>query len=243
MSPRVRRRTLRSCATAVVLAAAIVSIRVEAGDPEVDDGWLFAPSHDADPAPLDARDGRIRTFETRHKGAPTGILVYEVRTVGTERLGDGLEHVVVETWTRSRFSTKGRLVSREWLRKEPDGVFCARRQEGPTPVDLVPRQPVILLPLVAGKRWSWEGRAGTLPCRSTSVVVGRERVVATRGAFEDAWQVDTVMSGGRSDSLKRSSWFAPGVGLVQERSILTTARRTLQLDAALLTVSGEARHR
>ena len=68
-----------------------------------------------------------------------------------------------------------------------------------------------------------------------SKVEACERVTVGAGTFDDAWRIESrIDSDDGVDSVKRSLWLQPGLGLVEERSVITTERRTLELDAALL---------
>jgi hypothetical protein len=194
----------------------------------------FAPTTPTDPADPFPLDGRLRTYETRHAGIGEGVLLYDRIATGIQRLSDGGEYVIVETWARTRGVANGRLVSREWFRREPSALLCGRRQEGPLVGDLEPPQPIVRYPLVVGDRWTWSGRAGGRPCQMTCVVAACERVKVPAGTFEDAWRIDsTVKPTEGADSIVRSLWVQPGLGVVEEKSLVVTDQKRVDLDAVL----------
>lgn len=192
-----------------------------------------------DPFPLDAR---VRTYDTRHERGLSGMIAFERAPTARERLSDGHEYVVVETRAVAHNSGARRVVSREWVRAADDdprgpGVYCRRRQEGPLVCELDPPQPLILTPLVVGRRWTWTGRAGGRASEAKSVVLARERVTVGAGTFEQAWRIDTETHAteGLAETVRRSLWLVEGLGLVEERStIALEGRATLELDAVLI---------
>ncbi len=185
-----------------------------------------------DPFPLDAR---VRVFETRQHRVGEGILTFEIAARGRETFRDH-EYVVFETRVKSKATGEGRLVSREWIRREPGAVLCGRRGEGSEVFDLVPEQAILELPLVPGKKWSWSPEPGRGNSRVTTTVVGRERIAVGAGTFEDAWRIDNEVEDGE-ERVRRSLWLQDGVGLVEERSSIVLPDRMVELDAALLGVS------
>jgi hypothetical protein len=193
------------------------------------------PIDPGDPFPL---DGRLRIFDTRQGRAGDGMILFERVATRRERLSDGHEYLVFETLARMRSTGEGRVVSREWLRRAPDGILCRRRQEGPSPSDLDPPQCVVALPLDLGKTWSWSGTSDGRRSGMKCTVVARERVTVGAGTFQDAWRIDSEVwtEDPPRDEVRRSLWLQPGVGLIEERATIGVDGRTLQLDAALVEV-------
>jgi hypothetical protein len=149
-----------------------------------------------------------------------------------ERLASG-DYVVYELRGRVFATSAARTIAREWLRADEHGVLCGQRQEGAVTAVLDPPQRFLDFPLEVGKRWSWKGTANGLPCESTSLVTGRERLVLPIGTIEDAWRIDTVTLGRKGDKLERSIWLAPGLGLVQEVSHAESQGRSFGVAAKL----------
>src|SRR5581483_9819563 len=167
-----------------------------------------------DPTALFPLDDRVRVFDTRQgPGGPgdEGVIAFEVAPIGMEGLSDG-RYVIYETRVLTRSTGARRVVSREWLRRAPEGILCARRDEGPLACALVPPQPVILSRLAIGQSWTWSGMAGGRRSEMRSTVAALERVSVAAGTFRDAWRIDSeIRSGdGHPDTIRRTCWFEPG---------------------------------
>jgi hypothetical protein len=220
------------------LVASVVAISRSSSPPQQAWQGLHAPPDASDIFPL---EGPLRVFDTHDApGVSQGVLVFERSTGGRERLGNGEEYVVTETRVLNRGTGARRVVSREWLVRTPDGVFCGKRQEGPLVAILEPPQPVVLLPLTTGRRWEWEGLAGGRRCRLTGVVSASERVSVGAGTFEDAWRIDSeiVSDDPPKTLIRRSFWLESGIGLIEEKARVELGGRTLELDATLRTSGG-----
>ncbi len=193
----------------------------------------------ADPDDLFPLDGRLRVYDTRHGRTSDGVLSFERFATRRERLSDGKDYIVVETIAAATRTTGARRsVSLEWLRREPEGVTCGRRVEGPLACDLEPPQLVVKLPLAVGDSWEWHGTAGGRLAHLRSVVLPRERAPLGPESGSDAWRIDSVSrsDGDPADEIRRTLWLQPGVGLVEERSSLAVDGRHLALDAFLVKV-------
>lgn len=219
-------------ALAALVASAVLAWHVLAGHraaegrpPEPPAPGAAAPvasSARGDVFPVVARDPLVRTYQCA--GLLWGRL--DVSFGPQVKLPSG-EYVVMEL--RQQHQTYGR----EWLRSDATGVYCGQREEGSVASVLDPPQPLLVLPLEAGKRWAWKGSASGLPCESESVVVGREKVAVPYGTVEECWRVDTTTRGRAGDRLERSLWFAPGIGLVQEVSRIESQGRAVSVVAKL----------
>jgi hypothetical protein len=188
----------------------------------------------SDPFPL---DGRTRLFDTR-EGRLEGVIGFERVATGRERLSDQ-GYTVFETRVVTKSTGARRVVSKEWLTRTPAGIFCGRRQEGSVVCDLEPAQPVALLPLSVGRRWTWAGRAGGRSSRMECTVAPREQVTLRGGTIPDAWRIDQELRSedGPPSEIRRTLWLQPGVGLIAEKATIAADGRRLALDAVLREVS------
>jgi len=194
------------------------------------------PIDQLDPFPL---DGRVRVFDTHDApGATEGFIAFERVAVGRKMLRDGQNYSIFETRVVNKGTGERRVVSREWLRRTAEGIFCARRQEGPLTSDLDPPQPILLLPLMPGRRWSWSGLVGGLECTFNAVVSGRGPARVGAGVFSEAWRVDMVSTSGDRECVRRTLWIQLGIGLIAERAHIERMGRILELDATLRSITG-----
>jgi hypothetical protein len=184
-------------------------------------GGATAPASGAELFPIVPGEHRVRIYQC--SGALPGKL--DAFFGARERVGSD-EYVVYELRGRAGEASAPHTIGREWLRADEHVVVCCQREQGSITTVLDPPQRFLDFPLEPGKRWSWKGTANGLPCDSSSVAVGRERLVLPFGTIEDAWRVDTVTRGRAGDKLERSIWLAPGLGLVQEVSHIEAQGRS-----------------
>jgi hypothetical protein len=82
-------------------------------------------------------------------------------------------------------------------------------------ISLEPPRPLLKLPIRPGATWSWSGTArANVRVEESSQVVGSEKIEVPAGRFQTLKVVTRIEQGGVS--VTKTSWYAPGVGLVQQ---------------------------
>jgi hypothetical protein len=214
-------------ALVLLVSTALATLALAEGTPPAADGAEKAVF------PIVPRDKRIRVYQCG--GAIQGSL--QTRFGGSELLGSAGEYVRFELFAQPYANAVANNIACEWLRATDHAVLCARRDEGSVTTVLDPPQPFLELPLEVGKRWTWRGTASGVPCESSSVVVGREKLTLPVGPIEDAWRVDTVIRGAEGDKLERSIWLVAGLGLVQEVTRIESGGRSANVIARLEAIT------
>ena len=106
---------------------------------------------------------------------------------------------------------------RDWYTKTPAEVVLNEEEYlgGGGKVALDPPRPMLRYPLAAGASWGWSGTArSNTQVEEKSRVAGAEKVEVPAGRF-DAMKIVTEIQQGGAWATK-TSWFAPGVGLVRQ---------------------------
>ncbi len=205
-------RTRTKGSLAVIVAAALAAAVLVAAR----DG-----SRRVDPPPLDPRlagvlplePGSVLVLEAARDQSPLPLGVQ--RRVARWETVDGVPHARVE-WSTG--GSKGwRQRSIDWLRVEPleDGglrVVCTQRQLGPGVFALDPPQPVLELPLTAGRRWSWEGEV-----RGEHTRLEAEVHAVQDALHGEVFEVVQRVQLDEGPPAVTVSVYAPGRGLVTER--------------------------
>jgi hypothetical protein len=113
----------------------------------------------------------------------------------------------------------GSTIQRLWMRAEKDGVKHYRTQLGELgPVELDDAAVHYVLPATPGRTWQYE-EMGVLPVTYDGTIVGVESVEVPAGRFRCV-KVRIVGTHEKVRMVERTSWYAPGVGLVKEEALL-----------------------
>lgn len=212
-------RTRTKLSAAAVVAAALVGVAL---------ATAREGSRRVEPPPLDPRLAKVLPLEpgsellleTPRDHSPLPLSVRR-RVVRWETV-DGVPHARVEWSTGGDARWRQRSV--DWLRVEalPDGglrVVCTQRQLGPGLIALDPPQPVLELPLAAGRRWSWEGEV-----RGEEVRLEAEVRLAQDSLHGEVFEVVQRVQLDEGPPAVTVSVYAPGRGLVSERWTLAEGR-------------------
>ena len=121
------------------------------------------------------------------------------------------------------YKTDGRLAQREIY--EVDASSLSRVAAGPNGANqLTPPVPVVQVPMTAGKKWNWKGEVAfggqTFQASAQLSVSGPETVKTDAGSFP-AMRVRMdldVASGEQHIKVLNDYWFAPKVGLIQQKA-------------------------
>lgn len=168
---------------------------------------------------------RMETVEGRRRlGAGEDTVVYRVESVAPN--GDAV--MVLEQ--------NGTVLDRQGWRSNESGLY--QTTSGANQFPYTPAQPIALLPLTTGKRFSWKGKGvmsdGTVGYgTSESEVLPPQNVDTTMGTLSAIPVLSR--SSFRSGRNVSTSWFKPGVGLVRLRQ--ETAGANGRHDLMLLTLT------
>lgn len=128
-----------------------------------------------------------------------------------------------KTRAELEYKTEGRQAQREIY--EVDATTIQRVASGPNGGNkLTPPLPVVRLPMTAGKKWSWKGElsfAGTTLKGSAQLSVNGPETIKTEAGSFSALRVHVdldVASGEQTIKVLNDYWFAPRVGLVQQKA-------------------------
>lgn len=148
---------------------------------------------------------------------------FTVKVVGEEKQADGTTLYQVEKMVGTRIHS--------WYSKGPGWVLMRREayadQEGMA-VTHDPARQHLKLPLKAGEKWTWKGKGLTgLDVLEINAVEGPQVVTTPAGRFR-AMKVVTRLRDGDA-AVTRTTWYAPGVGLVKTLTESPTLRYGSQL--------------
>jgi hypothetical protein len=152
---------------------------------------------------------------------------FTVKVLGEEKQADGGVVYQVEKLAGVRIHS--------WYAKTPEWVLVLREanpeQEGMS-VKHEPARQLLKNPLVAGAKWRWKGKGMTGDdVLEINTVAGPEFVTTPAGRFRAMKIVSKVTEG--DAAVTRTTWYAPGVGLVKTR----TETPSLQYGAELADYS------
>ena len=135
-----------------------------------------------------------------------------LRVSGTGQVGD-------VTCTLIESISNGMVTQRECFRREGDTVFAYVRAYPSGNVLLQPPQPMLRLPPSVGQAWLWEGKVGDGTARLQLQWARTEQVTVPAGTYAAAqlYLEGTVAA----EQVQSWRWYAPGVGMVKEDSILS----------------------
>lgn len=118
----------------------------------------------------------------------------------------------------------------DWYEKTPKAVLLVQEEYlgGGGKVTLDPARPLLALPLRGGARWNWSGQVrGSLRVEEENEAFPSEKIETAAGRF-DAVRVVTKIEQGGAQATK-TSWFAPGVGLVRQATDSSGITSTTEL--------------
>ena len=106
---------------------------------------------------------------------------------------------------------------------------------------LNPPIPIIVYPMVVGKSWKWSGtivtKGGQTKASATLKVGPKEKVYTAAGIF-NTYRVNMVLAiqaGAKTISMPNSYWFAPNVGMVQQKLAIPTPNGKFLVVKAVVT--------
>lgn len=148
-----------------------------------------------------------------------------VRASGASQVG-GIACLMLESMVN------GAVTQRECYRREGGTLYVHVRIYPGGDIMLTPPQPMLVLPPTMGRGWSWNGKAGLTPARVTMQWAKMEQVTTAAGTFAAAQlYLEGIVGEERVQSWR---WFAPGVGMVREDSIASSAGGSVRIVADLL---------
>ncbi|HYG79652.1 MAG TPA: hypothetical protein VD861_04655 [Pyrinomonadaceae bacterium] len=148
---------------------------------------------------------------------------FTVKVLGEEKQSDGQAVYQVERLAGGRIHS--------WYARTPGWVLVLREanpeQEG-IAVKHEPARQFLKNPLVAGAKWTWRGKGMTgADVLEINNVAGPEVVTTPAGRFRAMKVVSRVTDG--DAAVTRTTWYAPGVGLVKTLTETPTLRYGWQL--------------
>jgi hypothetical protein len=148
---------------------------------------------------------------------------FTVKVLGEEKQADGTIVYQVEKVVGGRIHY--------WYTKTPGWVLMRREayaeQEGVT-ITHDPARQYLKNPLAAGAKWTWKGKSATgMDVLEINVVEGPQVVTTPAGRFRAMKIVSRVTEG--DAAVTRTTWYAPGVGLVKMQTETPTLKYGAQL--------------
>jgi hypothetical protein len=170
--------------------------------------------------PLDS--GWIWTFRTH--GGPDAIM-----RVSSRQTVDGTVCRVIET------VINGFVTQAECYRVTAGGVYAHQRSYPAGTVVLTPPQPVMTAPVQTGRTWRWNGRLGDQDVTMDFTWAREEPVTTPAGTFR-AMLLYFATAPGSEMQLQTWRWFASGVGMVKEDTVIGQGGTTRRVYAELIRV-------
>jgi hypothetical protein len=129
----------------------------------------------------------------------------------------------------------GNTTQRECYGVESDGVYAYERSYPAGTLRLDPPQRVLASPMAVGQEWEWTGRLGDQEVTLKYTWARRERVKVPAGSY-DAMQLYFEGMIPPNVQIQTWRWFAAGVGMVKEDSLVTQAAQRVRVYAELVSV-------
>ncbi len=129
----------------------------------------------------------------------------------------------------------GNTTQRECYGVEGDGVYAYERSYPAGTMRLEPPQRVLALPVAVGQAWEWTGRIGDQEVTLKYTWARREKIQVPAGSF-DAMQLYFEGLVPPNIQVQTWRWFAAGVGMVKEDSLVSQANQRLRVYAELVSV-------
>jgi hypothetical protein len=137
-----------------------------------------------------------------------------VRRVGALTKAAGQECRMIET------VADGAVAQAECFRVTAAGVYVMLRSSPAGSAALTPPQPLLSAPVAVGRRWQWTGVIGDRTLTFDYQWARRETVVTPGGTF-DTMQLYVAGEPVVGAQLQSWRWFARGVGLVKEDTVIS----------------------
>ena len=137
-------------------------------------------------------------------------LVHEV--TGTEKVGD-VECFIVEHKTVSP-ALGTRMMRKEWLAANTDGVLIHKLQRGRSEMDLAKPFFKVKHLMRKDEEWKGEAKASENPPQYTIRVEEEADVEVPAGKYK-AWKVNVKIESGLRHSSEATEWYVKNVGLVK----------------------------
>ncbi len=167
--------------------------------------------------------GTVWTFRTNTHGEIT------MRVGSSARVG-AHECRIIET------VIAGNTTQRECYRVTADGVYAHQRSYPAATVDLTPPQRMLAAPIAVGAVWRWSGRIDNQPINMNFTWARKETTTVPAGTYQ-AMQLYLEGQLGGGVRIQSWRWFAPGVGMVKEDSIVTQGSQTIRIYAELVRMT------
>jgi hypothetical protein len=129
----------------------------------------------------------------------------------------------------------GATTQRECYAIEGDGVYAYERSYPAGTLRLDPPQRVLAIPIAVGEAWEWTGRIGDQELTLKYTWARREQVKVPAGSY-DAMQLYFEGLLPSNIHVQTWRWFAAGVGMVKEDSLIAQANQQTRVYAELLSV-------
>lgn len=149
-------------------------------------------------------------WQYRSRQANDATSEFRLTVISEEPQPDGSRRSCIE------LSNPNPLI-RDWYTKTAAGVVLNEEEYlgGGGKIALEPPRPMLRFPLVPGATWTWNGTArANTQVEEKSRVSGKETLEVPAGRFEAVKVVTEIVQGGAAAT--KTSWFAPGVGLVRQ---------------------------
>ncbi|MBI3998579.1 MAG: hypothetical protein HY355_06055 [Armatimonadetes bacterium] len=167
--------------------------------------------------------GTVWTYRTNTSGE------VQMRVGPWARVG-GYDCRIIET------IVSGSTTQRECYRVAADGVYAHQRTYADGNLLLEPPQRVLAAPVVVGQVWQWIGRAGDQQVTFQYTWARREMTAVPAGQYE-AMQLYFEGNIGPQVRIQSWRWFARGVGMVKEDSMLAQGQQMIRVYAELVSVT------
>jgi hypothetical protein len=153
----------------------------------------------------------LRVGDSWNYRSTTGDTEHSLKVLSEEKEADGTTRYIVEkragVQVQTTFSKPSGWVLMHWERYPEHEGLEAKYD---------PAKQVLQNPLVAGSKWTWNGKDPTqTDVQEKNEVVGFENVTVLAGKFR-AMKVVSQITG--AAFLTRTSWYADGVGLVKSET-------------------------
>ncbi len=129
----------------------------------------------------------------------------------------------------------GNTTQRECYGVEDDGVYAYERSYPAGTLRLDPPQRVLAVPVEVGQAWAWTGRIGDQDVTLKYTWARREKTQVPAGTY-DAMQLYFEGIIPPNIQVQTWRWFAAGIGMVKEDSLVVQAGQRMRVYAELVSV-------
>lgn len=127
----------------------------------------------------------------------------------------------------------GTVTQAECIRVAAEGVYIHLRIQGGVSVALDPPQRLLAFPAVVGRKWQWHGRIAERSVVFDYSWARREFTATPAGTF-DAMQLYFAGVPDPQTTVQSWRWYAKGVGMVKEDTVLMRGVQTLRVYTELV---------